>query len=263
MSSSDLSCAATREDRWVSSETRTGLMSPFLAQGVLRQAHHKKKQRPVSVVLLSPLPVFALRPDRRSLVNAVRWFGPQVAEGWWRMSSSCRWDDKSTFKILLTPRALTTPPCQTRKSCVLWLATTPNTSSFWSTPVAKLFTTHKTCHLKPTPPPALFFVCVVNETLARHGMILFGDIDFFTSDSVRNKSGQRLWLRFLSLLEAGGHVYRDGLPVVCETHKTHADLSTPEGFDEHTPDGGCRLLCGAKLECGHPCPRRYWVMAEQ
>ncbi|CAN0540467.1 unnamed protein product [Scytosiphon promiscuus] len=36
-------------------------------------------------------------------------------------------------------------------------------------------------------------------------MIMFGDMDFFTSDSVRNKPGQPLWLKFLSLLEAGGH----------------------------------------------------------
>lgn len=90
-------------------------------------------------------------------------------------------------------------------------------------------------------------------------MILFGDIDFFTSDSVRNKSGQRLWLGFLSLLEAGGHVYRDGLPVVCQTHKTRVDLSSPGAFDEHVPDGGCRMMCGATLLCDkrHPCPRRY------
>lgn len=90
-------------------------------------------------------------------------------------------------------------------------------------------------------------------------MILFGDIDFFTSDVVKNKSGQRLWLGFLSLLEAGGHIYRNGLPVQCETHKTtQADLSSPEEFDEHAPDGGCRVFCGAKLPCDgdHPCPRR-------
>ncbi|CAN0561747.1 unnamed protein product, partial [Ectocarpus sp. 12 AP-2014] len=91
---------------------------------------------------------------------------------------------------------------------------------------------------------------------ARHGMIVFGDIDFFTSDSVRNKSGQHLWLEFLSLLEAGGHVYRNGLPVACEAHKTRADLATPEAFDEHCPDGGCQVVCGAKLSCGHRCPRR-------
>lgn len=79
-------------------------------------------------------------------------------------------------------------------------------------------------------------------------MILFGDIDFLTSDAIRNKSGQRLWLEFMSLLEAGGHVYRDGLPVVCETHKTHADLPSPKAFDELAPGGGC-LTCDG----GHPC----------
>ncbi len=89
-------------------------------------------------------------------------------------------------------------------------------------------------------------------------MIFFGDIDFFTSDAVRNKSGQRLWLGFRELLEAGGHVYREGLPVMCETHKTRAVLATPEAFDEQAPDGGCRVVCGAKLPCDgrHPCPRR-------
>lgn len=93
----------------------------------------------------------------------------------------------------------------------------------------------------------------------RIGMILFGDMDFFTSDCIRNKSGQRLWREFLSLLEAGGHVYRDGLPAVCETHKTRVDLSSPEAFNESVPDGGCRVMCGAQLPCGvrgHLCPRR-------
>lgn len=90
-------------------------------------------------------------------------------------------------------------------------------------------------------------------------MILFGDIDFFTSDMVRNKAGQRLWLGFLSLLEAGGHLYRNGLPVQCEIHDAaKADLSSPEEFHRHAPDGGCRAACGATLPCdgGHPCPRR-------
>lgn len=90
-------------------------------------------------------------------------------------------------------------------------------------------------------------------------MIMFGDMDFFTSGSVRNKSGQRLWLEFLSLLEAGGHVYRKGLPAVCEIHKTRVDLSSPEAFDKNVPDGGCRVVCGTQLPCGvrgHLCPRR-------
>lgn len=95
--------------------------------------------------------------------------------------------------------------------------------------------------------------------LHRVGMILFGDMDFFTSDSVKNKSGRRLWLGFLSLLVAGGHVYRDGLPAVCEIHKTRVDLSCADAFDEYVPDGGCRVVCGAQLPCGvrgHLCRRR-------
>lgn len=90
-------------------------------------------------------------------------------------------------------------------------------------------------------------------------MILFGDLDFFSSDSIRNKNGQRLWIGFQTLLEAGGHVYRNGLPVVCEKHKTRVHLSDPSAFDEHAPDGGCSLPCGAKLACGHLCSRRYEI----
>lgn len=119
------------------------------------------------------------------------------------------------------------------------------------------------------PCPSLLSVAPIlaphtSQYRMRHGMIFFGDIDFFTSDAVRNKSGQRLWLRFLELLEAGGHVYRDGLPVVCEAHKTRADLSTPEAFDEQAPDGGCRVVCGVKLACDgrHPCPRRCQVVEQ-
>lgn len=93
----------------------------------------------------------------------------------------------------------------------------------------------------------------------RQGMILFGDIDFFTSDTVKNKQGRNLWLEFQTLLEAGGHLYRDGLPVECETHSTTADLSSPEDFDKYAPDGGCRVMCSVKLPCAenHPCPRRW------
>ena len=90
-------------------------------------------------------------------------------------------------------------------------------------------------------------------------MILFGDMDFFTSDSIRCTSGQRLWLEFLSVLDAGENVYRDGLPAICSTHKTCVDLSTPEAFDQNVPDGGCRVMCRAQLPCrvrGHLCPRR-------
>lgn len=90
----------------------------------------------------------------------------------------------------------------------------------------------------------------------RHGMILFGDLDFLTSDSVKNRQGRNTWTHFKSLLDAGGHVYRDGLPVVCEKHKTSADLSDPEAFHREAPDGGCRLKCGTTLDCKHVCPRR-------
>ena len=125
---------------------------------------------------------------------------------------------------------------------------------YWSVCVQRIF---EHANVKQPTPPSVR--CTAQCIFRRLGMILFGDIDFFTSDSVRNKSGQRLWLEFLSLLEAGGHVYRDGLPAVCETHKTHVDLSSPKAFDENVPDGGCRVVCGAVLACdgGHPCPRRY------
>ncbi|CAN0216205.1 unnamed protein product, partial [Hapterophycus canaliculatus] len=91
---------------------------------------------------------------------------------------------------------------------------------------------------------------------SRHGIILFGDIDFFTSETVKSESGRSLWRKFATLLEAGGHIYRVGLPVVCEAHRTHVDLLTPEAFDEYAPEGGCGVVCGAVLPCCHPRPRR-------
>ncbi|CAM9620561.1 unnamed protein product, partial [Choristocarpus tenellus] len=87
----------------------------------------------------------------------------------------------------------------------------------------------------------------------RHGMIMFGDADFLTSESVRNDQGRCLWKKFVSSLEAGGHIYREGLPVVCETHKQKADLPSPGSFTELAPDGGCTRACSYKLDCGHEC----------
>ncbi|CAN0428976.1 unnamed protein product, partial [Discosporangium mesarthrocarpum] len=87
-------------------------------------------------------------------------------------------------------------------------------------------------------------------------MIIFGDADFLTSESLRNPRGRNLWAKFISLLRAGGHIYRQGLPAKCEAHKSEADIPTPQAFEELAPDGGCSRACGFRLACGHQCPRR-------
>jgi AAA domain len=74
---------------------------------------------------------------------------------------------------------------------------------------------------------------------AKHGMIIFGDLHFLTT-AARSESGKRLWRRFETLLQAGGHVYTNGLPTVCERHPAVCnDISTLSQFGEFAPNGGC------------------------
>jgi AAA domain len=74
---------------------------------------------------------------------------------------------------------------------------------------------------------------------AKHGMIIFGDLRFLTT-AARSESGKKLWRRFETLLQAGGHVYTNGLPIVCERHPAVcSDVSSPSQFGELAPNGSC------------------------
>jgi hypothetical protein len=75
---------------------------------------------------------------------------------------------------------------------------------------------------------------------AKHGMILFGDLQFFTTRAHKSAAGRALWSNVQSLLEAGGHVYPAGVPLVCSRHPhVRNDAASPEQFAVLAPHGGC------------------------
>lgn len=72
-------------------------------------------------------------------------------------------------------------------------------------------------------------------TRARHGMIIFGNMETFTS----SKKGRAAWLPFFEMLKDRGCLY-DGLPVKCERHPERTALiKEPSDFAKMCPDGGC------------------------
>jgi hypothetical protein len=75
---------------------------------------------------------------------------------------------------------------------------------------------------------------------AKHGMVLFGDLEFLTTGAHKSDSGRRLWRSMQSLLLAGGHVYPAEVPPVCSRHPdVHSDAATDEHFAALAPNGGC------------------------
>lgn len=83
-------------------------------------------------------------------------------------------------------------------------------------------------------------------------LIMIGNTSIF----LRSKKGHDTWHKFMQLMKDKQHLY-DGLPVQCEQHpEKRAVISTPDGFQEHCPDGGCTEPCGQLLKCGiHNCKR--------
>jgi hypothetical protein len=88
-------------------------------------------------------------------------------------------------------------------------------------------------------------------TRARLGMYVLGNLHCLTH--CRSARGRQLWGELSTVLHRGGHV-RDHLPLWCETHKLVREVRMPEDFKELSPLGGCSLLCGEELQCGHNCP---------
>jgi hypothetical protein len=72
---------------------------------------------------------------------------------------------------------------------------------------------------------------------ARNGLILIGNSETFIHT---RKGGAALWGKFFSYLKQEDHIY-EGVPIRCEKHPDRtALLSSPEDFDLHCPDGGCK-----------------------
>jgi len=71
---------------------------------------------------------------------------------------------------------------------------------------------------------------------ARNGLILIGNSATF----LHARKGSSVWRTFFDHLKENDHIY-EGFPVKCEKHPDRtALLSSPEAFDEHSPDGGCK-----------------------
>uniref|UniRef100_A0A7S0VPX4 AAA+ ATPase domain-containing protein n=1 Tax=Hemiselmis tepida TaxID=464990 RepID=A0A7S0VPX4_9CRYP len=91
---------------------------------------------------------------------------------------------------------------------------------------------------------------------ARIGFILIGNSR--TLLNCKNPRGRKLWETILGKM----NVF-DGLPVVCENHKTEQLLKKKSDFMEYAKDGGCAVVCGMPLpSCRQPeghkhmCPLR-------
>lgn len=71
---------------------------------------------------------------------------------------------------------------------------------------------------------------------ARNALILIGNSQTF----IHARNGKEVWRKFLDHLTENGHVY-EGFPVRCEKHHDRTGLlSSPEEFEIHCPDGGCK-----------------------
>lgn len=83
---------------------------------------------------------------------------------------------------------------------------------------------------------------------ARHGMYIIGN-----SDTSR---GVDMWAQILDILDKGGN-FGLTLDLQCPRHPdSPIAVSEPEHFAQFSPEGGCNLLCGKRLQCGHPCKQK-------
>ncbi|KAI9742870.1 MAG: hypothetical protein M1818_003599 [Claussenomyces sp. TS43310] len=85
---------------------------------------------------------------------------------------------------------------------------------------------------------------------ARDALIMIGNAETF----MNARKGKEVWQKFFNHLKQNDHIYA-GFPVKCEKHPDRTGvLSSPDNFEMHCPDGGCREPCGVLLKCGvHTC----------
>ncbi|KAL4993400.1 AAA domain-containing protein [Aspergillus recurvatus] len=83
---------------------------------------------------------------------------------------------------------------------------------------------------------------------AKHGMYLIGNS--------ATSRGVEMWGKVLDMLEQKGNI-GDTLELNCPRHpETLIAVSQPEHFIQYSPEGGCSLQCGKRLQCGHPCKQK-------
>lgn len=78
---------------------------------------------------------------------------------------------------------------------------------------------------------------------AQHGMYLIGNSETY--------SNVPMWEKVLGMLRADNAV-GDSIELLCPRHPDMCpQIREPEDFDLLSPEGGCRLPCDKRLDCGH------------
>ncbi|KAI1492178.1 hypothetical protein F5X96DRAFT_413793 [Biscogniauxia mediterranea] len=83
---------------------------------------------------------------------------------------------------------------------------------------------------------------------AQHGMFIIGN-----STTYRNVP---MWSEVINMLQKDGN-FGSQLQLQCPRHRdTPILVSHPDHFLQFSPEGGCRLPCDRRLDCGHICKSR-------
>lgn len=83
---------------------------------------------------------------------------------------------------------------------------------------------------------------------AKHGMYIIGN-----AACLEGANGADMWHQVLRMLREHSAL-GDALRLRCQNHGELTCVRNGDGFDA-VADGGCARSCGARLECGHSCPR--------
>ena len=96
-------------------------------------------------------------------------------------------------------------------------------------------------------------VCVALSR-AKHGFYCIGNFEM-----LRKSTQTDIWERIMSSMEAKGRL-GIGLKIHCVNHpETHYTATTPEVFAVNSPNGGCKLDCRYRLDCGHVCTQKCHI----
>lgn len=87
-------------------------------------------------------------------------------------------------------------------------------------------------------------VCVALSR-ARKGFYIIGNATLLARESV-------LWRNIFADMQAQGTIGKE-LRLTCQNHPENVIQATCAEDFEDAPEGGCKRLCGIKLQCGHTC----------
>ncbi|KHJ35538.1 putative nf-x1 finger and helicase domain protein [Erysiphe necator] len=83
---------------------------------------------------------------------------------------------------------------------------------------------------------------------AKHGLYLIGNADTY--------SRVPMWTRVIDTLKVQNS-FGTSFNLCCPRHKsTPIKVESPLDFEKYCPEGGCKLMCELRLDCGHKCMAR-------